>query len=144
MERLTKLVDGIYRPTPKGSEYLQPDDGSNAARLLQIVGKYEDEQEDREKQKQERLDYKQMYYELSGTLSRVDAELREKTDILDLILTLAYREFSWNNFKCSVKLPEKTLYLRPDVYSKIYKALPGLYKKINKGEVNLSICLDED
>ena len=141
MERLTKLVDGIYRPTPKGSEYLQPDDGSNAARLLQIVGKYEDEQENKNK---EDLDYKDAYHRTLNTLKEVEEELKEKTDVLDLILVLAYREFSWNNFKCSVKLPDKTLYLRPDVYFKIHRALPDLYKKMNKGEVNLSICLNED
>lgn len=46
MSRLTKLDRNVYHPTPTGAQFLEPDDGSNAARLLQVIGKYEDIEED--------------------------------------------------------------------------------------------------
>ena len=45
MSRLTKLDRNVYHPTPTGAQFLEPDDGSNAARLLQVIGKYEDTEE---------------------------------------------------------------------------------------------------
>ena len=44
MSRLTKKKGYLYYPTKEN--YLIPDDGSNVARLLQIVGKYEDLEEE--------------------------------------------------------------------------------------------------
>ena len=47
MERLTKKEEsGLYYPTEKGQFYTSPDDGSNACRLLQIIGQYEDLREE--------------------------------------------------------------------------------------------------
>lgn len=45
MERLTYKEKGFYRPTKQGEWYTTPDDGSNACRLLQVIGKYEDLEE---------------------------------------------------------------------------------------------------
>lgn len=41
-KRLTKKGNVVYSPTARGAEFLEADDGSNAARLLQVIGPYED------------------------------------------------------------------------------------------------------
>lgn len=45
MGRLTYKKDGLYYPTKEGEFYTTPDDGSNACRLLQVIGRYEDKEE---------------------------------------------------------------------------------------------------
>ena len=40
MSRLTFKKNNMYYP--KNKDWLAPDDGSNAARLIQVIGKYED------------------------------------------------------------------------------------------------------
>lgn len=42
MNRLTKKGETAYMPTERGAQFLEVDDGSNAARLLQVIGSYED------------------------------------------------------------------------------------------------------
>ena len=44
-KRLTKKGNIVYSPTERGAEFLEADDGSNAARLLQVIGPYEDIEE---------------------------------------------------------------------------------------------------
>ena len=47
MLRLTKKEpNGIYHLTNIGEQYASPDDGSNACRLMQIIGAYEDIEEE--------------------------------------------------------------------------------------------------
>lgn len=44
MSRLTQKQDNLYYPTNENSIF--PDDGSNAIRLLQVIGEYEDLEEE--------------------------------------------------------------------------------------------------
>lgn len=42
MKRITYKDGNLYYPTDENKWYLTPDDGSNCARLMQVVGNYED------------------------------------------------------------------------------------------------------
>ena len=42
MKRITHKEGNLYYPTDENKWYLTPDDGSNCARLMQVIGQYED------------------------------------------------------------------------------------------------------
>lgn len=145
MNRLTKKGKNAYMPTKRGAQFLEADDGSNAARLLQTIGPYEDVMEKYGikdiKDLDERLGIYQALADHDYTAidkpayeaMMEDIEcLKRKSKVCDILIKIAYDHFEWNDGKSAIRLPNKTIEVEADDYGALRKEILEYRINLNK------------
>lgn len=145
MNRLTKLDRNVYHPTPTGAQFLEPDDGSNAARLLQVIGSYEDIMEKYGIKDTKDLDERLGIYQALADhdYTAVDKPayeammediecLKRKSKVCDVFIKLAYDHFEWNDGKGMIRLPNKAIKMEADDYGALRKEVLKYWLSLNK------------
>lgn len=145
MNRLTKKGKNAYMPTKRGAQFLEADDGSNAARLLQTIGPYEDIMQKYGVKDTKDLDERLGIYQALADhdYTAVDKPayeammedikcLRRKAKACDILIRIAYEHFEWHAGMHAVRLPDKVIELEADDYDALRKEVLEYRINLNK------------